>query len=309
MDGLPDEVLDVEADSAGRLTKSNAERLYLLVMPLADRNLFVALKQERWAGRDMEEVRYVYKQLLRAVEHMHEKGVLHADIKTLNIVRVGQHWKLIDLDAACEIGTEFVGHKSSSAYVPPELIYVDEAAGTACVRSVVAVESGKASYECVKAHPSFDVWSLGCILYQMCTADVRPLFAAGQDDNLSDDRTEEDSLFDLAEWSLDRKEKKLSRVVDPLARNLLGQMLHRDPLTRPSLARVLAHPFISSQKVARMVGEEPRYDVFLSYRVASDSAHVERLYTLLTAQGFKVYWDKLCLEPGVDWEQGTVVGQ
>ena len=307
-DNEPDEVVDAEADATGQLTKTNAEKLYLLVMPLADRNLFVALKQERWAGKNMEEVRHVFVQLVHCVEHMHEKGVLHADLKTLNIVRTAGQWKLIDLDAACEIGKEPVGHKSSSAYVPPEAIYVDEKTDFACVRSVVAVTKGEASYELLTAHPSFDVWSLGCILFQMCTADVKPLLQGGQDDNLVGVRKGVDNLFALSEWSPELKADKLADVPDKLARNLLSQMLHKDPLHRPSLARVLAHSFLSGKKVARLVGEKPKYDVFLSYRVASDSQHVEKLYNLLTGQGFKVYWDKLCLEPGVDWEQGFCEG-
>ena len=307
-DNWPDEVVDVEADATGQLTKANAEKFYLLVMPLADRNLFVALKQERWAGKNMEEVRHVFVQLTHCVKHMHEKGVLHADLKPLNFVRIGGQWKLIDFDASCAIGKESVGHKSSSAYVPPEAIYVDENTDSACVRSVVAVTKNEAKYELLTAHPSFDVWSLGCILYQMCTVDVKPLFQGGQDDNLTDDQTEEDNLFSLAKWSHWKKAKKLLRVDNPLARNLLGQMLHKDPMQRPTLARVLGHPFLSGKKVARLVGENPKYDIFLSYRVASDSQHVEKLYNLLTAQGFKVYWDKLCLEPGVDWEQGFCEG-
>ena len=307
-DSCPDEVMDVEADATGQLTKANAEKLFLLVMPLADRNLFVALKQERWAGKNMEEVRHVFVQLVHCVEHMHEKGVLHADLKTLNIVRTAGLWKLIDLDAACVIGKEPVGHKSSSAYVPPEAIYVDEKTDSACVRSVVAVKKGEANYELLTAHPSFDVWSLGCILYQMCTADVKPLFQGGQDDNLVGVRKGVDNLFALAEWSPELKADKLANVPNQLARNLLSQMLHKDPLQRPSLARVLAHPFLSGKKVVRMVGDKPTYDVFLSYRVASDSPHVEKLYNSLTAQGFKVYWDKLCLESGVDWEQGFCEG-
>ena len=301
-------MIDVEADATGQLTKTNADKLYLLVMPLADRNLFVALKQERWAGKNMEEVRHVFVQLVHCVEHMHEKGVLHADLKTLNMVRTAGQWKLIDLDAACEIGKEPVGHKSSSAYVPPEAIYVDEKTDSACVRSVVAVKKGEANYELLTAHPSFDVWSLGCILYQMCTADVKPLLQGGQDDNLVGLRKDVDNLFALAEWSPELKADKLADIPDKLARNLLSQMLHKDPLQRPSLARVLAHSFLSGRKVARLVGEKSKYDVFLSYRVASDSQHVEKLYHLLTAQGFKVYWDKLCLEPGVDWEQGFCEG-
>ena len=307
-DSWPDEVMDVEADATGQLTKANAEKLYLLVMPLADRNLFVALKQERWAGKNMEEVRHVFVQLVHCVEHMHQKGVLHADLKTLNIVRTTGQWKLIDLDAACVIGQETVGHKSSSAYVPPEAIYVDEKTDTACVRSVVTLIKGEAAYDLLTAHPSFDVWSLGCILYQMCTPDVKPLFQGGQDDNLVGVRKGVDNLFALAEWSPELKADKLADVSDKLARNLLSQMLHKDPLQRPSLARVLAHSFLSGKKVARLVGEKPKYDVFLSYRVASDAHHVEMLHKLLTAQGFKVYWDKLCLEPGVDWEQGFCEG-
>ena len=115
---------------------------------------------------------------------------------------------------------------------------------------------------------------------------------------MTDDQTEEDNLYALAEWNMERKQKKLGRVIDKMARNLLSQMLHKDPLQRPTLARILAHPFLSGKKVARLVGDKPIYDVFLSYRVASDSQHVEKLYNLLTAQGFKVYWDKLCLLPG-----------
>ena len=114
---------------------------------------------------------------------------------------MGAQWKLIDLDAACAIGDEPVGHKSSSAYVPPEAVDVDPVTGSARVRSVVAVASGKAHYELLTAHPSFDVWSLGCILYQMVTPDVRQLFQGGRDDSLPDDPTEEEvkAALDLAD--------------------------------------------------------------------------------------------------------------
>ena len=57
--------------------------------------------------------------------------------------------------------------------------------------------------------------------------DVRHLFQGGQDDNLSDDTTDEDNLFVLAEWTNQTKNKKLSKVTDTLARNLLSQILHR----------------------------------------------------------------------------------
>ena len=43
-------------DGVDMLTKEEAESFYALVMPMADRNLFVAIKQERFAGVDMHQV-------------------------------------------------------------------------------------------------------------------------------------------------------------------------------------------------------------------------------------------------------------
>ena len=47
------------------------------------------------------------------------------------------------------------------------------------------------------------------------------------------------------------------------------------------------------------LGDEPEFDVFLSYRVRSDSERVAILYDVLTQAGLKVWWDKKCLEPGI----------
>jgi ribosomal protein S20 len=74
-------------------------------MPLADRNLFVALKQERWAGcsvqagplvwRNKEEVCHVFKQLVHCVEHMHGKGVLHLNTVARKLSRLAARIKAI----------------------------------------------------------------------------------------------------------------------------------------------------------------------------------------------------------------------
>ena len=82
--------------TTGMLTKAQAQKLFLLVMPLADRNLYTSLKQERWAGRDMDEVRHVFRQLVNCVAHMHSKGMLHGHLKPSNIVRCARtlRWTL-----------------------------------------------------------------------------------------------------------------------------------------------------------------------------------------------------------------------
>ena len=74
---------------------------------------------------------------------------------------------------------------------------------------------------------------------------MSPLFAGNNDDNLSMDKSREDNLFSLHDWLDAFKAKKLALVADPIARNLLSQMLSKDAKMRPSLTRIRAHPFLS----------------------------------------------------------------
>jgi hypothetical protein len=107
----------------------------------------------------------------------------------------------------------------------------------------------------------------------------------------------------LAQWTPEYKSRRLAKIDDPLMRNLAAQLLMREPWLRPqSVDHVLAHALFSVHKPGRMLGQEPSYDVFLSYRVAADKFHVKRLHELLTQKGLKVYWDAKCL-PGELWEK------
>jgi serine/threonine protein kinase len=313
LSSLPESIELQVAKLISGLSKEDAEKLYLIAMPLQDRNLFVAMKQERFAGRDHETIKHVIKSIIFSLMHMHEKGrVLHGDVKPLNIMRKNSMWGMIDLDAAAKIGEDSVGLKSSSAYVPPEGVYVNDERTVATVRSPKSLEAYGDDCELLIASESYDVWSVGCIFYQLVNTKVVPLWQCDQDDNLSNEQphagSSVDSLYELHDFTDELKLRKLSIIEDPLARNLAAQMLTKDPTKRPSFSRVLAHPYLSGREVVRLAGDTPKNRFFLSYRVASDSVHVELLFNHLTDRGQTVWWDKKCLEKGKNWEQGFCEG-
>lgn len=54
---------------------------YLLVMPAADHNLQNLLMHELLAGRNWEEIKQIFKQLIGCVSHLHSRGIVHGDLK------------------------------------------------------------------------------------------------------------------------------------------------------------------------------------------------------------------------------------
>ena len=97
------------------------------------------------------------------------------------------------------------------------------------------------------------------------------------------------NLKTLYFFSDEFKNEQIDLIKDSLARNLIAQMLTKDPARRPLMSQVLAHPFFSGRYTARLVGMAPEFDVFISYRVASDAHHAEQLFNTLSAREIKVW--------------------
>jgi len=58
-------------------------------------------------------------QIVESLAHFHSQGLVHGDVKLLNVVRHSHRLRLIDLDACCNLKTEdsepeFTGCKFSS---------------------------------------------------------------------------------------------------------------------------------------------------------------------------------------------------
>jgi serine/threonine protein kinase len=170
------------------------------------------------------------------------------------------------------------------------------------VKKATTTKKEKAFYSPVYASTAHDSWSLGMIIYCLCVGSS--FFHCDRSENILHQK----SLEELCEFSLSFKKKKLMDISDVKARNLVSQLLNKDPNKRPTMTEVLNHPFLSYKSTARMVGEEAEFDVFISYRVASDSDHARIIYEKLSAAGLKVWWDQKLLEFGKPWDEGFVDG-
>jgi hypothetical protein len=145
---------------------------------------------------------------------------------------------------------------------------------------------------------SQDIWAFGAVLYELFTG-VK-FFLTDMNDNIVDNS----AMSELYHFSDSfKKDYLLSRIKsDSQAKNLISQMLTKDPKRRPPITQIISHPFLSGKSTTRMVGEDAEYDVFISYREESDLNHAEILCGKLEAVGFKVWWDKKVMEPDVPWE-------
>ena len=103
------------------------------------------------AAADFLQIRRITRDLALALDHLHTKDRIHADLKPLNVVRVGTSWQLIDLDVSSAIGGPFGTKKPSSGYCPPEMASV----------LLNATKEGKlvtADLKTYTANVAYDLW-------------------------------------------------------------------------------------------------------------------------------------------------------
>ena len=188
-----DDASRAEDDAAAK--QRFADYKYLVVLELADETLNHALTHGGIAAEDFLEIRKIGRDLAEALDHLHANGRIHADVKPLNVVRVGTSWQLIDLDVSCAIGKGVGTKKPSSGYCPPEMARVLLDA----TRDGILVTSELKAYE---ADVAYDLWSLGVVLFHLATG--RPLWLTDKNDDVS-----QDHLRKLAAWTQQIVEREI----------------------------------------------------------------------------------------------------
>ncbi|KAL6879418.1 kinase-like domain-containing protein [Trichoderma longibrachiatum] len=146
----------------------NTEKQVLsLVMEMGERDLntLLASRQGPETSRfDSVFVRFYWKEMLECLHAVHQHDIVHSDLKPANFVLVKGRLKLIDFGIANAIQTdETVNvHRETQVgtpnYMSPEsLLDSNNPRGGRLPGRPKLMKLGKSS----------DVWSLGCILYQM----------------------------------------------------------------------------------------------------------------------------------------------
>ena len=192
------------------MTEKQQEYAFVLAMERAHTTLFAALAHDRIFDNPYS-LKKILEDIINAVYHLHnlKPKRIHGDLKPLNIMRLGEMFRLIDFDVACSFGKCFGSKAPSTGYCPPEVMKLIS-------------NNDLGSY---KAHASYDLWSLGVIAYRMASG--QDLFQINQDDNIVADQVK-----DLEEWDEEKLEHKLKVINDDDLKTLLRKLLDKDPVAR-----------------------------------------------------------------------------
>ncbi|XP_064467386.1 dual specificity protein kinase Ttk-like isoform X2 [Ornithodoros turicata] len=202
----------------------NKRKMLSLVMEKGDTDLSGVLRSIMHADSlSPINVKYYWSEMLYAVAEIHERGIIHSDLKPANFLIVKGTLKLIDFGIADTIQADATSVVRSCQmgtlnFMSPESINSEISDTTGC--------------HDIKVNTKSDVWSLGCILYALVYG--KPPFQ------------------DLKSTALKLHAIKNSKhpipfpeIEDHHLLDVLQQCLQRNPKKRPTIAELLQHPYLT----------------------------------------------------------------
>ena len=151
--------------------------------------------------------RFYLAEVLLALEYLHESDIIYRDLKPANVlIDVDYHAKLADFGLAKEKVDKInpaMTMAGSPAYLPPEII----------------ARKG--------ASQASDIYGLGPLLYELLTCKT-PYY----NDNI-------DTLFQ----NIKTAKLIFPDYVSANARDLIGQLMNKDPIKRPQMSQIKRHAF------------------------------------------------------------------
>ena len=248
-------------------------------------NLFSLVKKRRKLPEKI--AKFLFKQIILGIKHMHSKNIVHRDIKLENI--------LIDLNnriKICDFGIGVVLKDED------ELLY-DQCGTPMYIAPEIILSSKNRGY---RGFP-VDIWAAGIALYIMLSGtlpfNIRKKEAKGKNVDASTSGKElEDNEERLKseinrnnyelQYSIINKEPKKIEKISPEARDLLKGLLNKDPKKRLKIDEILNHPWL---KLVDLNSKNNKYKIFtkaemimlsknyIDYRVKGDE-DLKEIFTL-----------------------------
>lgn len=160
-----------------------------------------------------------FTQICLALKHCHDRKILHRDLKTQNIfltskglVKLGDFGIAKELERTTQLAKTAIG---TPYYLSPEIC------------------SGKAY------NAKSDVWSLGCVLYELCT--LQHPFDAN-------------NINALVVKIVKNEPAPISREYSPELQALIKMCLNKLPKNRPTVGQLLNHDLVKS-RIPKMLSE------------------------------------------------------
>ncbi|XP_063748126.1 serine/threonine-protein kinase Nek1 isoform X3 [Eleginops maclovinus] len=183
--------------------------LYIVMDYCEGGDLFKKINSQKGVRFSEEQILDWFVQICLALKHVHDRKILHRDIKSQNIfltkdgtVQLGDFGIARVLNSTVELARTCIG---TPYYLSPEI----------CENKPYNNKS--------------DIWALGCVLYEMCT--LKHAFEAGNMKNL---------VLKIIRGSYPPVSVHYSQDL----RSLLGLLFRRSPRERPSVSCVLERPFL-----------------------------------------------------------------
>ena len=216
--GNDDQIRTIKQKAAYILMERGEVDLCSLVDRLNNKNLLTPAK-----------IRFLWEGMLEALKCVHEKRIVHSDIKPANFLLVNGTVKIIDLGFAEKLPPNETYTKRSyiagtKDYLSPETLscYVIE-------EGVVNIEEAKTRK--VKVYLQSDIWGLGVILHQWVYG-VTPY------------ATIPGGRVAKVQATINPKPLELDPLQDLDLFDTLKMCLYKNPLKRPSVEKLLSHPYL-----------------------------------------------------------------
>ncbi|KYR00773.1 TTK family protein kinase [Tieghemostelium lacteum] len=177
-------------------------------------------------GINVNYIRVYWQQMLQAVHTIHEERIVHGDLKPANFVSVAGNLKLIDFGIAKAIQSDDTtniirdSQIGTMNYISPEAL-------------IDTSSSGPGGKQCMKLGRASDIWSLGCILYEMA-------FGYPPFKSYSNMFTKYHAIIN-PNHVIHFPDHKNQNLLDVLKR-----CLQRKPQDRPTIPELLIHNFLKN---------------------------------------------------------------